>query len=425
MEMEDLEKKSWHYLGEGNANIVIAIPEDFKVLRFRKSNNLTDQQLLLEYLYTKHIIEPMLRGFVQVPVVIYMKGEHIVKLQEAMKKCRPVHRQNKSISSNFVMMFNDYTKLPPEIVYKKQNPLPVFCVELKPKQGWLHPDDRYLPKCKYCANQYLKVMENSVRCQSRYCPYDLFSGNYTRMKKAIHNLLSTPQNNLRIFKNGVLVYGDGRSSNDLSSVLLQWFSASLDKSTNRLVHKFCDIIIRALTHVKKNSAPEIKDATILLDSQYPLHLPKSLVETAAKNFSENKCTFAEGQLPKHCVLDLIIRGQQQQTRGASWIYHTYKKYESFKDYEYIPMVLKKSVNSDLLEIHRYLLAATFKDCSVMLTFQQATESPCGMHLEQIVTDDEGMLYAFDVHVTDLDPKPWSCIEKHRKRDLRILQACKT
>lgn len=41
----------------------------------------------------------------------------------------------------------------------------------------------------------------------------------------------------------------------------------------------------------------------------------------------------------------------------------------------------------------------------------------------IVRDTDGCGYIMNVGVTDLDPKPLSCIEKHRKRDCEVLTAC--
>jgi hypothetical protein len=41
----------------------------------------------------------------------------------------------------------------------------------------------------------------------------------------------------------------------------------------------------------------------------------------------------------------------------------------------------------------------------------------------VVRDSDGCGYVMNVGVTDLDPKPLSCIEKHRKRDCEVLTAC--
>lgn len=41
----------------------------------------------------------------------------------------------------------------------------------------------------------------------------------------------------------------------------------------------------------------------------------------------------------------------------------------------------------------------------------------------VVRDSDGYSYVMNVGVTDLDPKPLSCIEKHRKRDNEVLTAC--
>ena len=59
--------------------------------------------------------------------------------------------------------------------------------------------------------------------RSRYCPFDLFSGNESRMKRAIQALLLSPQNNLKIFKDGLVQYDSKSQENDLTRLLNQLF----------------------------------------------------------------------------------------------------------------------------------------------------------------------------------------------------------
>lgn len=48
-----------------------------------------------------------------------------------------------------------------------------------------------------------------------------------RMKNALHALIAFPQNNLRLFINGKLVYGDGNRIEDLRAILNGHFGNDL------------------------------------------------------------------------------------------------------------------------------------------------------------------------------------------------------
>ncbi|XP_061396301.1 inositol-pentakisphosphate 2-kinase [Musca vetustissima] len=72
--------------------------------------------------------------------------------------------------------------------------------------GVLH--DEVDIRCRYCSMQFLKLQQQKILQRSNYCPIDLFSGVPARMWNALHALFTCPQNNLRIFKNGIVVFDD-------------------------------------------------------------------------------------------------------------------------------------------------------------------------------------------------------------------------
>ena len=76
----------------------------------------------------------------------------------------------------------------------------------------------------------------AVSNRSRYCPFDLFSGDCDRMNRALESLLQNPQNNLKIFKDGVVVYDQESHTSNLDSIFREWFSVVGKASSSREEH---------------------------------------------------------------------------------------------------------------------------------------------------------------------------------------------
>ena len=55
-------------------------------------------------------------------------------------------------------------------------------------------------------HQHLKLKEGVIKGISDYCPLDLFSGDLTRIHKALYSLLHSPQNNLKVYIDGDLCF---------------------------------------------------------------------------------------------------------------------------------------------------------------------------------------------------------------------------
>jgi inositol-pentakisphosphate 2-kinase len=54
----------------------------------------------------------------------------------------------------------------------------------------------------------LKLKNAKISDVSSYCPIDLFSGDAKLMSCAIRGLFENPQNNLKMFMNGKMVYNE-------------------------------------------------------------------------------------------------------------------------------------------------------------------------------------------------------------------------
>ncbi|XP_047738680.1 uncharacterized protein LOC125178584 [Hyalella azteca] len=143
--------------------------------------------------------------------------------QREKKFCNSKHFKEDSFQENpdsHPQRSNDRKKIPSDnkqivgdLNYSQANPKirearkPVtLCVELKPKQGFLEPvDDESMLLCRFCLKQFIKCSRGEPQPHSNYCPLEFFSGDVKRMAAAVQQLFAAPQNNLRIFKDGVVV----------------------------------------------------------------------------------------------------------------------------------------------------------------------------------------------------------------------------
>jgi len=79
---------------------------------------------------------------------------------------------------------------------------------------------------------------------------------------------------------------------------------------------------------------------------------------------------------------------------------------------------------DVLCIEHYLLAATAKDCSIMLTFSplDSAEGDGDGSRKGTIQDLNGNQHRIKIGVADLDPKPVTSIARHYIRDVDMLEA---
>lgn len=405
-----LYNRKWCYKGEGNANIVMAVPEDSIVVRVIKGDEMTVAEtaktLTVRLNYCDAIQRLFFAGcdYVDIPELMSMSTEELHNIDRCLQQCRPISRMHKSLgwASGLVSVCSDYTVLPRGSITQR----PVFCAEIKPKQGWLHEADiiqltckrnyNTFTKCVFCANQYLKLCRKDVYEISQYCPLDMFSGHRERVERAVHKLLKTPQNNLKIFCDGILM----DNSNNYENITHLPFINN---------DRFVKFIAAAL----------LDNFDRCEEFALGMNVKSKLVDDDNKG-----CDFNSTLMSQQCVLHKILTMQKMQTTGFETVCSEYKQLpesSAIQPFGHVDrlMNIKGTDEIFLSPVDGYLVATTARDCSVFVTFCQTNNDDCTK--QHVQFDDHH--YTVQVKVSDLDPKPLLTINKHQKRNANILQAC--
>lgn len=304
-------------------------------------------------------------------------------LQQHLYYKRPLHRRKRSIRVDikFCTLLEDLTNA-------------VTCIEIKPKCGFL-PKKNILKFQKiqktfeiksqisrYVLHQHLKRKQNKIINISSYDPLDLFSNNLNRIKKAISSLIENPQNNLRIFINGK----NTNPKEILNEYIINKLAIFLHKN------KVLNYILKA----QKLDRFNIENVAKI----YFHHLPQiDIISTLRNIFNINEAPreFENFLLVLIKRLDLILDSSR-----FHYISRSYRKYHRTLETD-----IYKQINNFklcplwcLFIVRDFLIATTFKDCSLMISFKNN----------------------FDFHVTviDLDRKFSQKIPKWLKEDKEIV-----
>ncbi|CAK0784741.1 hypothetical protein CVIRNUC_007945 [Coccomyxa viridis] len=239
---------SWKLKGQGNANAVfeyIGTDADKagQVLRVRKqkllldthSDTPTELQLLEREIWgslindwsSEAIVQQQYEDRVLKPLLgsdfIY-QDRHIQLTPEYAAALSQLHQLQLARQA---WLEHDHTVFPGPVHATPGNEgtrVCTICVELKPKCGFLptsacihpkHAIKREIPR--FQLHQHLKCAQGKVQRHSAYNPLDLFSGDVARMQRALRALLRDPQNNLRLFVDGVQA-APGRLEHQLAEI---------------------------------------------------------------------------------------------------------------------------------------------------------------------------------------------------------------
>lgn len=388
--------KQWKYISEGNVHIVVEIVGTSDVVRLIKEDGeSTDYNMVCNSVnFVNLVMIPLLSNIEnKVQEVIEITTEEMTELNRELVVFRPEHRRKKSVLSRYAIRTENLTILSPKCVKN-------FCVEIKPKKGYLASSLKKYSKCYYCLKQHLKLNENLISQTSTYCPLDLFSGETERMKQALLSLVNNPQNNLKIFQNGCLIFDEKSPQNafdDIATNIFMFTSAN----------QFLDFIIETL--LSGNS----KSTTVLTESK------EVTIPVEKHNCTENN------KLNTNTFLYNLLHLQKL---SESLNYDP----DATENLEYVPVIIKQLINNKLdLKIetdrekfmktcdpnHLALISAVFKDCSIMIQFTNDFKDG---HSALQVGD---RIIPFRVSVTDLEPKPGKTLAKRIKTERKLVSIC--
>uniref|UniRef100_UPI00398EEE9C inositol-pentakisphosphate 2-kinase isoform X2 n=1 Tax=Pristiophorus japonicus TaxID=55135 RepID=UPI00398EEE9C len=443
MEVKELDGNEWKYHGEGNRSLVVSHIQHCQVLRFLKFPiELAQPNKALEEVprrlknvvdFSKHVMKLLLgHNFVQPGEVIQLPLDFVRQLALKIQPERP-----------------DLTKFQTSHQIEKRPPL---CIEIKPKCGFI-PFSSHITKdikrrvCRYCMHQHLKVANGKWKRISKYCPLDLFSGNKQRMYIALKSLLQEPQNNLKIFKNGELIFGckDDQDClmdlNELANHLKVYFFpangvVSGPQCTRTVISELIHVITVALvSNADTCRTGDMKRTRVSEERSHceASHFRKEVLRSGI-HVVENS------GLSKGCVLSRILQVQMLDMMDIDGIYPLYLRvqqhleefpkdrsrlhldgpynesfYESLSD---LHSQDDETVDYAAQKIHQYRVATTAKDCSIMIAL-----SPCLLEERPepgTIIQTSRACVVYSVSILDLDPKPYENIAHQYKLDGKII-----
>ncbi|EGG14938.1 hypothetical protein DFA_10812 [Cavenderia fasciculata] len=345
-----LKPQDWSYKGEGACNIVVYYnPQPSssssssssssyhnylkgKVLRLKKkvsslsptstsTSPSTDDK---DYRFVQNVMQPLIGSkYVNSGVRVSIDKQFINELNAIILGSRPQHRIHHQLDDEMTsaILIRDIS-----LIHTADALLPSICVEIKPKCGFISTS-KYISKqnielkqhvCRYCMHQLLKLKDGSVDRISKYCPIDLYSLDRSRQLRALDSLIDCPQNNLKVFKDGVLYFtgqlGGGGTGNENGTSTL-----------------------------------DIKSLDSLFNNINILEKEKQLLINLAQVQREYDPYDIETIYYLYCKL----HNQAYQEDDV----------ERFKDLSH----LTNKEMQDIIE--RFLIATTAKDCSIMITFK--------------------------------------------------------
>jgi len=384
----------WSYRAEGGKHIVVYNSTARKVLRIIKAEpgefvsaeadrNEIERRLKFE----KLVIGPICADYgfkADSGTLVWLPKSFVSKLSKRIEKDRPIARRNKVIPPG-----DRYAVLQLDFCNSINQPnVPNIALELKPKCGWI-PEGRVA--CQFCLQQLEKIRRGKYESRSAYCPVDLFSARLDRKRFALAQLIQNPQNNLRFFIDGKLIYSMETMEELGSAVCAKHSSGQLDEvcglggALEIVLDQLCNCLgsrcqkKEEFCQASTYEATE-GDETETVNLNGPLRGISHLQQLSGQ--SPNNVLDAFRRLSKAQEDDL-------QEPDITWCQSA-----------------RKTQSGDLNDVdivRRHLISAAAKDCSLIIVFNPPSiQNP---------------ILNFRMEIVDVDLKPTSKLTEHAQKEI--------
>ncbi|GKU89971.1 hypothetical protein SLEP1_g4039 [Rubroshorea leprosula] len=424
--LEQIDAADWVYRGEGAANLVLAYTGSHpafigKVIRIQKAPRngkrrvngngqfTAHEQLVwgeitelmsssstrenLEQLYVKHVICPFLGPkHVDAGMRVRVTKEFLESVEKNVICKRPAWRVDAAQVDTYcdsVLLISDHSLFPNGTLKSGA----CISVEIKPKCGFL-PSSRFIAEgnaIKRCVTRFemhqaLKLHQKEISELSRYNPLDLFSNSRDRICKAIKALYATPQNNFRVFLNGSLIFGGLSGSAGSTSFVT---SEAFEDALKAVIQ--ADNGLRAMSFIQ-----------LVADAVYTSGVLNHLLEVQKLDTLD-----IEGAI--HAYYNII-----SQPCMVCRELNENKVSDCFTSLHSIPL------DESLKIVKDFLIAATAKDCSLILCFRPREGEDAGSLYNNIHFESTKQSFDYKACFIDLDLKPLNKMEYYYELDKRIV-----
>ncbi|XP_057974167.1 inositol-pentakisphosphate 2-kinase-like isoform X3 [Malania oleifera] len=265
--------------------------------------------------------------------------------------------------------------------------------QMQPKCGFI-PNSRFITEgnsvkrsiSRFRMHQFLKLHQNEVSQVSEYDPLDLFSGCKDRIHKAIKALFAHPQNNLRVFLNGSLVFGSLAGSTG-STIFVN--GEAFENALKHAIWAEDGLRTMSFVHLVAETVFKSRVLDLLLKVQHRDNLD---IEGAIHAYYD--------VVSQPCIVCRDLG--EDQTSGKYAILHSIPLDESFNI------------------VRDYLIAATAKDCSLIISFRPRENGKQGSPYCDVHLESTNQNFDYKAYFIDLDMKPLKKMEYYYELDQKIL-----
>ncbi|XP_023741555.1 inositol-pentakisphosphate 2-kinase isoform X1 [Lactuca sativa] len=416
----------WIYRGEGAANIILSYSgstSDFvgKVLRVQKvkRNGTNYEEVpsdlsvheglfwnedcdllsaptreIAEHLYVQHVMSPRLgSNHVDAGVRVLVSRDFLEAVAKNVFSQRPSWRvtdADVNTQCDYALLISDHSVFPQALRDEEFS----ISVEIKPKCGFL-PCSNYIleehtmKRCmtRFKLHQTFKLKHKKVSQLSRYDPLDMFSGSKERILKSIKDLFSTPQNNFRVFLNGSLVFGCLGGGKYRTNVRY-----------DRALEDALKFVIQADDGMRTTCFLELVSEAVFRSG-----LLDRLLQVQKLDVFD-----IEGAI--HAYYDVV----SQPCVVCRELGEESDRYTSLHT---IPL------DESLKIVKEYLIAATAKDLSLMISFRTREKEDPKSAYNVILHESIGQSFDYKVSFIDLDMKPLGKMMHYYELDQKIVRCC--